>query len=296
MTQRKKALILSGGGGRGAYQAGVFKYLEEQNFVPDIICGTSVGAINSVAIASGMDSEQLVHLWEKINSKDIFQLSIWRTIWRFITRQFSPFAEISPLKSMLEEKIDLKKLAQSPVSVYISAVNIINAELRYFTNKDITISHILASSAIPLVFPWQYINGLPYWDGGLMANTPIQPAIEQGAMDIVVVLLSPVGAQTDLGIPRTRREGIERVFELSLIGSYQMVNSYLKKEKEKVSQMNVVEEFLYNIHHDIKNLRITTISPSSPLGMGSIMNFSPGQSKKLIQRGYEDARKKGLFK
>lgn len=296
MAERKKALILSGGGGRGAYQAGVYRHLEEIGFIPDIICGTSVGAINAVAISQGMTSENLSHLWQEINNDDIYRVSFWRTVWQFLTGNASPLADISPLRKLLEKKLDLSTIQSSDKQVFISAVNIINAELNYFTNSEITIPHILASSAIPLVFPWQYLNGIPYWDGGLMANTPIQPAIEAGALDIVVVLLSPVGQAQDLGVPRNRRENIERVFELSLIGSYQLVSSYIQKEKAKVSQMSIFEEILYSFGHAAKNLRIHTIAPSTPLGLGSIMRFTPRQSKNLILKGYEDAGKKELFK
>ncbi len=76
----KKALVLSGGGARGAYQAGVVKYLEEIQWKPDIICGTSVGAINASAIGSGMDSKKLIELWLNLDKKKIMRYSIWNTI------------------------------------------------------------------------------------------------------------------------------------------------------------------------------------------------------------------------
>lgn len=296
MAERvKKGLVLSGGGGRGAYQAGVYKYLKEVGFHPDVISGTSVGAINAAAIASGMDPDKLVSLWLDISRDEVFRMSFWKNLWRFFTGTFKPLADITPLKNFLKDNLNFKNLQESEIQVFISAVNILTAELRYFTNQEIQLQHLLASSAIPLVFPWQYINGVPYWDGGLMANTPIQPVIEAGAKEIVVVLLSPVGVQKDLGLPRNKRESIERVFELSLIGSYQLVYNYIQKEKEKISKMSLVEEFLYSFGHQAKDLKIHTIAPSELLGLGSIMRFSPGQSKRLVEIGYQDAKKKGLF-
>ena len=77
----------------------------------------------------------------------------------------------------------------------------------------INIEHLMAASAIPGLFPWQLIDNQPHWDAGLMANTPITPALKQGATEIIVVLLSPVGAfrqQT----PKTHLE----VAELMRIG------------------------------------------------------------------------------
>jgi NTE family protein len=290
MANRKKALILSGGGARGAYQAGVIQYLEEINFRPDIISGTSVGAINSVALGSGLNSRDLIDLWTRIETDSVYKYSIWRTLWNLITRKYSPIADTTPLRRLLETHIDLNKLHFAEQKIFISAVDILSAELKYFTNKEISYPHILASSAIPLVFPWQYINGVPHWDGGLMANTPIQPAIEEGAREIIVVLLSPVGRKIDLGMPRTKKDSIERVFELSLIGSYQLVDIFLKKERERAKQMSPIESFLYSFGNQYKNIRIRTVGPSEPLGLGSIMNFSAKRAKNLIDRGYRDAR------
>ncbi len=290
MQFEKRALILSGGGARGAYQAGVLKYLEEIGFDPGIIAGTSVGAINTVAIASGMNSDQLIRLWSNIEADKVFSYSIWRTIWNFITRKFTPLLDITPLHDLLKENINLDNCKSSKRKIFISAVNILNAELRYFTNSEITLSHILASSAIPLVFPWQYLEGIPYWDGGLMANTPIQPAIETGAKEIIVVLLSPVGARLDLGLPNSKRDSIERVFELSLVGSYQMIHSFIQKENEKIKKMSPLEGILYNFGRETKSIKIRTVAPTRNLGLVSIMNFSKSQSHELISQGYEDAK------
>ncbi|NCN10119.1 MAG: patatin-like phospholipase family protein [Leptospira sp.] len=287
---KKTALVLSGGGARGAYQAGVLKYLEEIQFRPDFIAGTSVGAINTVAIASGMDSAHLIHLWESIEKDKVFHYSIWRTIWRFLTRKFTPIVDITPLQNLLEENIDLQACKESKKKIFISAVDILSAKLKYFSNEEITLAHILASSAIPLVFPWQYLNGIPHWDGGLMANTPIQPVIEAGARDIIVVLLSPVGADMDLETPRSNRDAIERVFELALVGSYQMIHKFLQMERDKIQKMSPFEGFLYSFIHETRNVRIRTIAPTRNLGLGSIMNFSKKQSNRLILQGYEDAR------
>ena len=71
-----KALILSGGGARGAFQVGVMKYLEEMNWKPDLICGTSVGAINAVAYGSGMPMDRLISLWKAYHRKTMYDISL----------------------------------------------------------------------------------------------------------------------------------------------------------------------------------------------------------------------------
>lgn len=247
----KRALILSGGGARGAYQAGVLRYLEEIQFKPDIICGTSVGAITATAMGCGMNSAEITKLWKSIEAKKVMRYSIWNDLVDIFVKSYSPLTDTTPLKNLLYSHLDFRNLRKNPTEVIITAVNILTAELVFFRNKEIDIEHVMASSAIPMFFPWQYVDGKPHWDGGVMANTPILPAVERGATDIVVVLLSPVGG-IDMGLPKTRREGIERVFELSLIGSYQTVMSNLNFEKKRGRgrNLNFLLFYLFQVRID----------------------------------------------
>lgn len=283
----KKGLILSGGGARGAYQAGVYKYLSERNFVPDVICGTSVGALNATALGCGFTPEKLIQLWRNIDAENVMRYSIWQNIKNIFLRKFSPLVDTTPLKNLLAQELDFRKLRNSAAKVFISAVNIRSSELVYFSNEEIDIQHLMASSAIPLVFPWQYVNGEPYWDGGLMANTPIAPAIDEEAKDIIVVLLSPVG-KVQMDIPKSRKEALERVFEMTLIASYQAIRSNVDYTEPQPEDKNFLSFFDYLIHS--KNLRIRTVSPRNFLGIRSILNFSQIQADSLIEMGYNDAK------
>lgn len=281
---KKKALILSGGGARGAYQAGVFRYLQEQDYHPDVICGTSVGAINAVGIASGRTSEQIVQLWKKIEARKIMHISFWKYFKDIIRRKFTPVADPTPLRLLLNEQMQYSHLQQPDApQVYISAVNILTSEVRYFTNAEITMDHVMASASIPLVFPWQMIDGTPYWDGGIMANTPILPAIEQEVDEIIVVFLSPVGG-ISLDLPQNRMQALERVVELSLIGSYQNLKLKLANSNKSTGRF---AGFLFSRHKEIK---VLSIGPQTSLGIKSVLNFSAEQADSLIQRGYDDAR------
>jgi NTE family protein len=194
-------------------------------------------------------------------------------------------AETAPMRKLLEEHLDFSKLKKnSAQEIYISAVNILTSELKFFTNQEIGIQHVMASSSIPVIFPWQYVDGIPFWDGGLMANTPIFPAIERGATDVIVVLLSPVGGE-EVPLPRNRKEAVERAFELSLIGSYQMA---LHNEIEQTPLRRFVTFF--ESYGKQEKIKIRTIYPKNSLGLSSIMNFTAKQSDRLIRMGYEDAK------
>ncbi|MCE9500995.1 MAG: patatin-like phospholipase family protein, partial [Leptospira sp.] len=133
-----------------------------------------------------------------------------------------------------------------------------------------------------------YVDGMPHWDGGVMMNTPLLPAIERDAKDIIVVLLSPVGGM-HMNIPRSRREALERVFELSLIGSYQTVISDLNFDRSVLKSRNSffsMIDFLKNKN----DIRIRTVGPQNSLGLKSILNFSHDHADYLISRGYDDAK------
>ncbi|MBI39579.1 MAG: alpha/beta hydrolase [Leptospiraceae bacterium] len=287
--KRHRALILSGGGARGAYQVGVWKFLQEIGWNPDLICGTSVGAVNASAIGCGLNLQELVHLWKTIERGRIYRISLWKQIVHFFTRRgFSPLMDTEPLKNLILDRMDLRTLRKSDREIIITAVNIIKSRLKFFNNQVIDIEHVMASSAIPILFPWQYIDGEPYWDGGVMANTPILPALERGAREVIVVLLSPVGGSR-MPLPNSRRQAAERVFEQSLIGSYESFMAHLSWEFKLREQQGMLQSLVRRTL-TLGDTRIATVAPHRMLGFQSILNFSARQADQLIQAGYSDAR------
>jgi len=264
----ERALILSGGGARGAFQVGVLRYLQEKNWTPDLICGTSVGAVNAAALGSGMSLDQIAHFWLAYDRQKMFRFTPQKFIMTLLSRrEFSPMSDTSPLKSLLESHVDPDALRRSRTKIVIAAVNMRTSQLTYFDQSEIGVRHVMASSAIPMVFPWQFIDGEPYWDGVTLGNTPIMPALEKGAKEIIVVLLSPVGAFPQ-ALPRTHMRVAELIFEQSLISSYCMAVNHLADEE----------------------VTIRTVAPAQMLGFRSILNFTPGHAEKLIQEGYDSAR------
>ncbi len=289
MKKPKRALILSGGGGRGAYQAGVLKFLKEMNWTPDLICGTSVGAVNAVAIGCGLSIEEIISLWRNIDNKDIYRLSFKQQLKYYLFKDgYLPVYDVEPLRRLLLQYYNIKALRNSKIEIIITTVNVLSAQLKFFNNKVIDIEHVMASSAMPILFPWQYIDGEPYWDGGVMANTPILPALERGAREIIVVLLSPVGGQK-LYLPKTRKQALERVFEQSLIGSYQSFIAHLNWQKKMKSQFHFWNRMKKKFF-TIDEMKIATVAPAKMLGFKSLTTFSSKQTEILLHQGYNDAR------
>jgi NTE family protein len=241
-----------------------------------------------------MGAEELIALWKTINVGKVMKYRLFQMIVDFFLNRLSPIADPAPLEEFLKQNLNFDILRTNETKVYISATNIINGELEIFSNKEISVKHILASAAIPLVFPWQKIGDHVYWDGGLMANTPILPLIERDIRDIVVILLSPIG-HVETEIPKNRREALERVFELIQIGSFQNFKYSIESGRSlsNVTIKDMLKSQFKGILEDWMGggeFKLRIVSPKTSLGMKSILNFSPAQADELIKIGYADAR------
>ncbi len=270
----RRALVLSGGGGRGAYECGVYKYLEEIEFLPEILVGTSIGAINAAAIASGRSAAELEAAWMKTRTRDIqrfWRLRPWRSIY-----------DTSPWRKTLHRFIDFDALCQTDKKLLVTATEIETGELRIFNNHDLTLTpeHILASCSIPLVYPWTKVEEHHYWDGAVMANTPLAGAIDAGADDILVVLLSPVGERR-IDPPRWPWKALTVILDLALSATYE--NDV--KQLETINQL--VQAQLDQKHRYVS---CQVITPSQETSLLRIVRYEPEMSRELIELGYEDTK------
>jgi NTE family protein len=210
MTETKRALILSGGGGRGAYHCGVLEYLEIIGWQPDVLVGTSIGAINSAAIASGHNAQSLKELWRNLTTDGVQRL---RTDLFDLTR-WTYLLDNSPWRKSLTDGgwFDFCRInGENALTLAVTATDVYTGALTVFCNRDLDpsksggprskrircvqfeLDHILASCSIPIVYPWTRVseeNSL-YWDGAVVSNTPLGTALRAGATEIIVVLLSP---------------------------------------------------------------------------------------------------------
>jgi len=281
----KKALILSGGGARGAFQAGVWKYLTQRRWQPDIICGASVGAINAAGIASGLDADTLVHLWTTHNRRKMYHLNLIPFLARFISgRNMAPLLDTRPLEAMIKAHTDFDAIRKNPVKVIIPAVNVHTGKPVFFDNRHISLTHILASSAMPVLFGHKCIDGVPYWDGGVMSNIPLQPALDAGAVEIIVVNLSPIG-HTSQPFPQNAVKAGEHLLEQFLGASYQAT---LRANRLFDQPLPGNQPMTLKTAQGQK-IKIFLLAPSKMLGFRSLINFSLKQARGLIDEGYKTA-------
>jgi NTE family protein len=326
----RTALVLSGGGGRGAYHVGALRFLEEHDWRPDVVVGTSIGAVNGAALASGHDSHSLWALWKRLRTDDV-QRRAWKL---FSPDEWDHLMDTSPLRRTLVEEgwVDLSRVnaAEPSLHLRITVVEAETGQLRVFGNSrdagpgghcepaQITLDHILASCSIPVVYPATQIGGVPFWDGGTVANTPLGPAVDAGAEDIVVVLMTPW--EDELGRPRYTPVGglkglltsAQAAFEWALLASFQadlklfnrtneivrltIQNRRLRAENAALraqSQEGPAESADEPVAGLAKFREIqepVIISPQNPIPLMDILRYEPDNHNRLFQMGYKDAR------
>lgn len=177
----KTALVLSGGGSKGAMQLGFLKYLHEQGLRPDAIYGSSVGALNGAGYAY-MGLEKLEEVWFGIKSRSkIFSFN-WKTLLFF---QSGGIYNSTPLRKSIE-----KNIVGTPVcDVYVCKVSLITGEIKYGkSGEEDFIDSVVASSSVP-----GYSEPVGEWaDGGIRQQSPLSRAIQDKPDKIVVILCNPL--------------------------------------------------------------------------------------------------------
>jgi len=159
-----RALVLSGGGMFGAWQAGAWAALAPR-WRPELIVGASVGSLNGYAIASGADAEALSGLWRR-----------------------EPRSKLSRLSGDLRELTDQYR---PRLDFAVVATELLRLKARIFRGGEVDWRHLAASCAIPLVIAPVRIDGRLYADGGLLNPLPVWAAVELGATEIVALHALP---------------------------------------------------------------------------------------------------------
>jgi len=204
------AFVLSGGGNRGALQAGAIKALIERGIYPDLIVGTSVGGLNGVILAANPTLEGarcLAEGWQRTRRSDIFPGNALTVGWRVLTGQgslhgrenFSRFV-LAKLPPSVRSFKDLK------VSCLVTATSLATGRLRLFGENpnEALLDAILASTSIPPFYaPYFYENAFLV-DGALVANLPLSHAILRGARTIYTLeILDDMVSDSRFGLLQT---------------------------------------------------------------------------------------------
>lgn len=355
------ALVLSGGGARAAYQVGVLKAVSEilprrtHNPFP-IICGTSAGAINALALAGRpghlrLRARKLEAIWANLRAEQIYRTDtlgvIKNTTRILISLLYSgynrkrPLALLdnTPLRQLLEQLVRFRYIDEAIASGELTAVS--TTAMDYETGRSVTffqgnhenwertrrlgvrtglsIDHLIASSAIPTIFPAASINGSYYGDGAVRQLKPLSSAIHLGAEKIFIIGVSDNPLHTDAlhksEHPPSAAQMIVQLLNSAFIDAIESdletleaINRLALHMPEKAREENLryidyvcvspsepIDEMAQHYIHELPRsvrlfLRGTgATSKSGGASAASYLLFEPGFCRDLLDLGYRDA-------
>ena len=194
-------IALSGGGVRGFAHLGVLKALNEKGIYPEIITGTSAGALAGIFYADGY------------NPEESFEIFYHNSLFHF-TQVAIPnkgLLSMEKVSKILKKTIRAKTFEDLKIPLYVAAANLNDGEIKYFHQGSI-IDKIIASASIPVLFKPQIIDGKTFVDGGVFDNLPINPIKDQ-CKKLIGSHVNPLGKENNLD---SIIKIAERTFHLSV--------------------------------------------------------------------------------
>jgi NTE family protein len=208
-------LVLSGGGGKGAYQIGVWRALRECGIDSAIthVSGTSVGALNACFFSMGAYN-QAISVWDSITATDVLsidssKIGIWLAklgtlgitgtladtgLKLFGKARSDGFFARNKLEQLIDHEIDYRAIQHSNIKTFAACFQKSTLSAAYFNlneqRAETLKAILLGTSAIPIVFESHSIENQEYYDGGLVDNTPINPLYNDGVRNFIIVYLS----------------------------------------------------------------------------------------------------------
>lgn len=359
-ANKRTALLLGGGGARAAYQVGVLKAVaelvpqESRNPFP-IICGTSAGSINAVALASNagdfhLGVQRINQVWSNFKLHQVFYAdakNLLKRISHWAWTNLGPgtwhkgpssILDNQPLRHLLAKYIDFKKIDSSIINgdlhaYCLTACSYTTGEsTTFFDGADgiknwsrihrsgqrekMSIDHLMASSAIPVIFPSVKLGNEHFGDGSMRQISPISPALHLGAEKILVIGLR---MEAELGLPEPPKRRptvgqisgyvLDTLFLNSLysdIERMERINRTLRdKKKQNSDGLKIVEHMVISPSQDIANiarrhfhklprsfriaLKFLGMAKRNSRRLISYLMFTSDFCQELIALGYKDA-------
>lgn len=263
MATVKTALVLAGGGSLGAVQVGMLQALVEEGIRFDFVVGASVGAINGAYFAARPNAQgvaELADFWRGLRKSDVFPFSVLDTLTAILRRR-GYLLRASALQNLVRRSLPVKLIEDTQLPLYIVTTNLLSGAEELLSNGSAE-QALLASAAIPLVFPNVRIGEKFLIDGGVASNTPIASAVSLGAKRVVVV---PTGFGCACPSPPSGLVALA-LHTLNLMSMRQLVR---------------------DIELYASRASIHVVAPLCPLD-ASVFDFS--QTDQLLQRAYQSTQ------
>ena len=253
---KKLALVLSGGAAKGFAHIGVIKVLNEYGIVPDLIVGTSMGSVVGSAYASGLSADDMINFASKITNNKVIDFSLYNLLKKGHALSGKKIEKLiyNLLGSRKHEDLKIPFVA---IATELSSGKQINL------NSGVVYKNVLASAAIPAVFPPVKINEKILSDGGLKDNIPANVA-RRLLPEAVVLSIDVIGDYEK----QLETKGIKIVNQILNMGTLLMAQDM-------------------KIQQDLSDVYIKITQPDI-----SLMNFSPKCVQQSIANGEKAARRK----
>jgi NTE family protein len=185
----RTAFVLGGGGVLGAVEVGMLRALFERGILPDLVLGTSVGALNGAMVASDPSSaviDRLIGLWQQASqTREVYGDRPLRTVRRAVTTRTHIYSA-EPLKERLRDELGDVTFEELPVQFQVCAASIERAAEHWFSTGPV-VEAVIASAAVPGLLPPARIGDEHFLDGGIVNSIPVGRAVQLGATRIFVL-------------------------------------------------------------------------------------------------------------
>ena len=291
-----KALVISGGGSKGAFAGGIAQYLiEEKQQKYDIFVGSSTGSLLVPLLASN-NVLKAKKVYTEIKNSDIFSLSPYKlkkrrgiefirmhhlNVLRSFLRGNKTFGSSKNLKKTIEQnfsKTDFDFIRQKKIDVVVTVSNLSTQELEYKSIHDYSYSDfcdwIWASANFVPFMSLMIKNNMEYGDGGFGNNIPVQAAIDAGATEVDVIILDPINRLTNK-IKSTN------AFDLT----FKLLDYLLEQNNQSKLEISKLKA-------QYKKVKINRFHTPTQLTENSLI-FNQKKMKKWWAEGYQFAKKQG---
>lgn len=291
----KRALVLSGGGSKGAFEVGAIAHLINKKKLDfQLFTGTSVGALNAAFLGQARNHQELQELAEELTglwlgirgSRCIYRGGLFGSLWRFFWRGalYNPVG----LWDLINRQIDPERLFHPRTVVKVTVVSFETGKLLCADSRQPAfhpdyLAYVLASASMPFFFPAVPIGGQHWYDGGLRDLTPLATAIKEDPDEIVVITTFPLSPNLEASLPPAQPgsalKAVLRTVEI-------LLNEIAANDLQLAQAINKA----WWRYPGKRPIPIQIIAPAKPL-TGNVLSFDPDQIRENLQAGYEAAEK-----
>ena len=228
-------IVLSGGGARGFAHLGVLQALNEAGIFPDVISGTSAGALVGVLYCDGYTPKEILKMMNTGSRLNFMRPALPRY----------GVLQISGIVKILEQNLRAKNFSDLKIPLYVAATDLNHGLIKYFSEGEL-LNPVIASASIPVLFNPVIINDIHYVDGGVMDNMPIHP-IENDCRFMIGSFVNPTGYASKFGslidiaertfILNMYKEALEKSGKFDLYIAPEELRSYSILDPEKAEEI-----------------------------------------------------------